>query len=296
MVAPEDVACECPPRPDLLAAPGTPEPVSRFDVFEEMRRRGIPVAFPQGWDGRSVLASDSGGGVGLRPPVGAESGRQRPEDGGPLVPAFFDANQRRGPTSLDGRPILFPKFAVVASGGPPLAARSPGGGFVDCETSATTLRPSGSMAPCVVPALSAADTLGPPQLSGTMGGTRERPQTPAAAAAEARAAKDDAPKEPSEDRPAGAPRIRPSPLEKQPGVQPCAQGALAPERKEARGKGGGETAGIGVDFTGTGPCPCTCLCFPLGWIGSLFSTITGFVFDLRRLFRRDSSLFGIAWL
>jgi hypothetical protein len=51
--------------------------------------------------------------------------------------------------------------------------------------------------------------------------------------------------------------------------------------------------GDGVDISGSGPCPCTCICLPFGWIGSLFSTISGFVTDLRRLFQRDTTLFGI---
>jgi hypothetical protein len=140
--------------------------VSRFDVFEEMRRRGIPVAFPQGWDGRP------------RPPDGREVSPSRPMDGGPVVPAFFDATQRRAPTRLGGRSILFPSFGGVAS---PVAAgpRSPGGGLMECDRPATTVRPEGSLARCVVPGLKDTAWVGPPQLAAEVG--RRLPRTSSAA-------------------------------------------------------------------------------------------------------------------
>ena len=44
--------CKCAPDPhhpppSFVGAPGIPEPLTRFDVAEQMRRRGYPLAMPQ---------------------------------------------------------------------------------------------------------------------------------------------------------------------------------------------------------------------------------------------------------
>jgi hypothetical protein len=160
----------------------------------------------------------------------------------------------------------------------------------------------------VVPSLKDTAWVGPPQLAAEVGGSLERVLPPDAIAAAVRVQheREDAANEqdvPAEEHPAGTPQIRTAALpggERQPGTEACAQGNLAPRQQEARGKGGGEDEGEepddGLAYVPAGwqdPCPCKCVCIDLSWIFGIFSTVAGLVFDPRRFFQTDASLFGL---
>jgi len=97
-----------PVPPGFMEAPGSPQALTRFDIAEEMRRRGFPLARPQGWDGRVVPRALQYADA-LRPSDGSEGARQRPPpEDLPLTPDFFDELQRRNTARLGDHEILTP--------------------------------------------------------------------------------------------------------------------------------------------------------------------------------------------
>ncbi len=297
-----------------VAAPGTPQPYTRFDLFEETRRRGFPVAFPDDparpppppgrAEAERLRALAEGG------PLVLEPSAHPAAEGRPVLEPRFDAPTRRspadGPLAPEGTPLDVEMFFDVATPegvAVPFATAWPG----DIPPPE---RPTGRRLPAregmvegaPIDALARArarpgDSLQPPEYLGSMGGAAERRLLEAPPADESRII--ELPTAP--DPPGFASPQEPQGKEpRAPGQAPCTTDAFyvfppveeflfTPQPPEARGKGGA------AEPETSDPCPCVCTCVHHSNIVNVFveaGRLKGPLFELHG--KDTSTLLGVS--
>ena len=315
-------------RPSFVGAQGIPEPLSRFELAEQMRRRGFPLAMPQGWDGKQIPRLLFGA-PGVGPDGRFASTRTKPAPSDlPLAPDFFDENQRRGKARLGSFEILSPHRDVRAHVSDPTDTQVPFGEKLQCEEHEPAVTPLGAVIECDEAALwwklrpDRHATAEPPQTGssvvpipidrarramvmdeirsahqeGRVGGAVASEPSSSPAGVESRTP----PAVPKGDK-SGA--CAASPDWTSPPVAFGAGGGGAGPPSRSGGGGGGEPepdepqgpmvlAGPWKD-----PCPCHCVCIPFSWVFPIFATFSGLTLGVERLLKPDLSYLGVsdAW-
>jgi len=306
-----------------VAAPGTlPPPYTRFDLFEEARRRGFPVAFPQdparppppfATDADRLRLMAAAGPALLEPPLHPEA------DGRPVVEPRFAPLRPRPPAGLplapDGAPLDMERFFDVAS---PEGVVLPFDLAWPGDLPRPLVRERGVGPPAGVPAdpLASArtrahrDPLQPPEYLGLIGGPEERRLMDAPPAEEPPPRERPAPAGPpgfasSREPEEGEPRA--------PGQDSCAKDAhydfpeakpflFTPQQPQAGGGGGGgggegeqKNGGVYLPGPWRDPCPCICWCIHFDDILSIFESAGRLIGSFFDLFGKDrKSLLGVS--
>lgn len=304
-----------PPRRGPVAAPGTPQPYTRFDLFEEARRRGLPVAFPQDparpppplrpADAQRMRTADQAGPGLIEPPLHPDAGGRPPLEprfapSGPHLPAGL-------PLAPDGAQLDMERFLDVAS---PEGVAMPfdlawPGELAQRMADGRMAGLAAGVPADLARARALRDPLQPPEYLSLVGGPAERHLF------EASPVEEPPPRERPE--PPGPPGFA-SPQEprdgdpRAPGQDECAKEAhyvfpeaeqflFTPQQPEAGGGGGGEEPEPGMNVVAGGwvdPCPCICFCIHFSDILNVFVVAARLVGSFFDLFGKDSGLMGVS--
>jgi hypothetical protein len=270
------------------AAPGAPERYTRFDLSEEARRRGAPVAFPADPARPPPAAAPRSRPAVLEPAAHPAAGERA------VVGPRFDAPAPRrpgdGPLAPDGAPLDIERFLDVAS---------PEGVVMPFEAAWPGDLPATDAARAGAEPRRPPEPLQPPEYLGSIGGPEERALLDAPPPAEEPRAAPPPPPGPPGFASPDAPREG-EPVA--PGQEPCTEHAhfvfppaephlFTPQPPEARGGGGaGEEEEAKLYAHGAvwiDPCPCECVC-----VG--FAAVVNIFVEAGKLLRPFFDLFGRA--